>query len=174
MNNEKLHAIFEEVSLLTDQLNAAIQSANKLADLNADSNNVTQIIRQFESLNTLVDARIEDVNRTTKVFSKNVYMAVGLVFLIALIMGSGLGYFLAQKAFIRYVQDDLIKEQAQAIVRSNTAIEKEWGAINGAKIARNNGVIFYKNGIIIPAKKESLQEEKNNKTAYIYTALPRK
>jgi len=168
MNNEKMYALFEEVSLLTDKLHNAIGASNKLTDLNADSKNVTDIIRQFESLNALVNTRIEDVNRTTKVFSKNVYVALGLVFLIAISIGACSGYFLSQKAFIRYVQNDLIKEQAQAIVASNIAIEKEWGAINGAKLARDKGVIFYNNGIVIPAKKEFLQEQEDNKTGFLY------
>lgn len=168
MNNEKMYALFEEVSLLTDKLHKAIGVSNKLADLNADSKNVTDIIRQFESLNTLVNIRIEDVNKTAKIFSKNTYVALGLVFLIAISMGASSGYFLAQKSFIRYVQNDLIKEQAQAIVTSNIAIEKEWEAINGAKLARDKGVVFYNNGLIIPAKKEFLQEQEGNKTAYLF------
>jgi len=168
MNNEKMYALFEEVSLLTDKLRDAIGASNKLTDLNADSKNVTDIIKQFESLNTLVDTRVEDINKTAKIFSKNAYVALVLVFLIAISIGASSGYFLSQKAFIKYVQNDLIKEQAQAIVASNIAIEKEWKAINGAKLARENGVVFYNNGLIIPAKKESLQEQEGNKTAYLF------
>jgi len=168
MNNEKMYALFEEVSLLTDKLRDAIGASNKLTDLNADSKNVTDIIKQFESLNTLVDTRVEDINKTAKIFSKNASVALVLVFLIAISIGASSGYFLAQKAFIKYVQNDLIKEQAQAIVASNIAIEKEWKAINGAKLARENGVVFYNNGLIIPAKKESLQEQEGNKTAYLF------
>jgi len=168
MNNEKMYTLFEEISLLTDKLNKAIEVSNKLTDLNADSKNVTNIIRQFESLNTLVNTRIEDINRASKVFSKNVYIALGLVFLVVMVIGAGLGYFFSQKAFIRYIQDDLIKEQTQDIVASNIEIEKKWKAINGAKKAQDKGVIFYENGISIPLKMESVQEQKGNKTVYLY------
>ena len=77
------------------------------------------------------------------------------------------GFFYSQIAFTHYIKDDILKEETQAIARSNIAIEKEWITINNAKVAQENGVTFYADRIEIPAPKKTLGEI-GNETVFIY------
>ena len=51
-------------------------------------------------------------------------IALILAFITAMAIAACVGFFYSQIAFTHYIKDDILKEETQAIARSNIAIEK--------------------------------------------------
>ena len=167
MNNEKILVLFEEVSELKDEMKSAIKSANKLSDLNAHSQNVTAIINRFTDLEELTKNKIEAINKASKVFSKKSYISILVVLIISIAIGLGSGYFIAQKAFIEHIQNDILKDKTAAIANAQIALKKEKSSMLNYAKAKSKGVKFYSNGIMMPGPKENIQEN-DGKAIYLY------
>jgi len=167
MNNEKLYVLFEEVSLLADKLQHAIIASNNLADINADSKNVTEIINRFSELELLTNNKIEEINTVSQFFSKQSYRNSLIALIISIIIGLSVGYFVAQKAFIEHIQNDILKAKTDAIASAQIDLETEKLSMENYLKAKNKGVEFYNNAIMMPVSKNNI-EEKDNKAIYFY------
>jgi uncharacterized protein HemX len=167
MNNEKILVIFKEVCELKDKLESAIESANQLSDLNADSKNVTAIIDRFTNLEELTEKKIEEINNASKAFSMKGYMSVLTALIISIVVGLGIGYFIAQKAFITHIQNDILRAETNAIANAQIALEKEKLSMQNYAKAKELGVEFYNNAIMMPTATKNIQE-KNGKAVYLY------
>jgi len=167
MNNEKILVLFEEITELKNQMKSAIKSANQLSDLNADSQNVTAIINRFTDLEELTKKKVEEINRASKVFSKKSYISVLSALIISIVIGLGVGYFIAQKTFIEHIQNDILKSKTDAIANAQIALEREKLSIQYYAKAKEQGVEFYNNAIIMPIAKKEIQEEEG-KAVYFY------
>jgi hypothetical protein len=168
MNSEKIQVIFEEITVLKDQLKDAIESANQLADLNADSKNVTTIINRFGDLEKLTSKKIDDINAASKIFRKTIYMAILSAFAASIAVGVGIGYIVVQKRLVNYIQSDILKDQTEAIAAAWLNLETEKQQLAFCVKAQKNKVEFYNNAIQLPVPIRKLQEDKDGHAIYAY------
>ncbi len=157
MNHEKILVLFEEVSLLKDQLESAIRSANQLSDLNADSKHVMAIIDRFNALENLTEKKMEAIHQASRLFSKKAYVSIGIAFLIATIIGLSAGYFVAQNTFKAYLHDHILKDQTRALALAQIELQKERASMANYVKAQAQGVLFYENAIVLPVAPEQIQ-----------------
>jgi len=167
MNTEKILVLFEEITELKDQMKLAIRSANQLSDLNADSQNVTAIINRFTDLEELTKNKVKEINKASNIFSKKSYTSILAALIISIAIGLGSGYFVAQKTFIEHIQNDILKSKTAAIANAQIAIEKEKSSMQNYAKAKELGVEFYNNAIMMPTEVKNIKE-KNGKAVYVY------
>ena len=64
----------------------------RIEKINTDSENITTVIKKFNAIEGRADKKIDDINSATKLFNKNIYIALACTFLFTSLSGSVSGY----------------------------------------------------------------------------------
>jgi hypothetical protein len=122
----------------------------RIENINTGSENITKLIEKFNSIESRADKKIDDINSATKLFNKNIYIALACIFLFTSVIGAVSGYIF----FKEELQTKVFENELKKISDSRLKFEEE----NQSKIlAEKNGVIFYSDGISIPTKTPDIE-----------------
>jgi hypothetical protein len=168
MNSEKLLVIFAELYKLIKELKEAIKAANKLADLNADSKNVTEIINQFSKLKETTDQKIIQINTVSRAFNKHSLINTAAASIAAIIFGFAAGVAIGSLTFAKYLSDDVLKNQTESIAKIQLVVEHEKQQFESCYVATKKGVQFYSDGVTFPLSSSLLQDDAHGHALYMY------
>lgn len=151
---KKLEVLYEDG---LGDIDAIVKRLEKLSD---DTGNLTTAINKFNNAEVLMDKKIDDLNSVTKLFNKNIYIALACTFLFTAVIGAVSGYIL----FKEELQTKVFENELKKVTDARLDFEKQQTFM---VLAKRSGVIFGSNAIILPTKECKTAAPKNN-CAYFY------
>ena len=143
MNKERTEALFAEIVVLADKLDATISEAKRVQNFNVDTQHLEKMLAESKAveqrLHAAEQASFRAVNRAGWLSTRAIFGWAFIVLLVALTTGAAAGYV----ASYQYNSDRFSEQRKQEIARISTNL-----ALGDELMHHLNdiGVTFYQNG----------------------------
>lgn len=146
-STEKILAVYEETTILNEQLKKAVRSANKIRTINDQEENVSKIINDFNIIKdnnkTLIKETDSAINHIKKISSPLSFSMFIMIFLSCFLAGMSLGYL----TFTSYLKDTILVSEINKVKEIQN---KHYNRIQTMVNYEEKGFIFYNTSLRVP------------------------
>lgn len=153
--------MFNNSERVIDKLEAAIEAANRIQQVNSNAQNITDTIAKFDGLKGEVEILVIDVNKAGRLLTRHVLIFCAGCFLITAAAGFFAGYY----AFTKSFENTVIQTTLNNLAEKDIEFSQKHQNFNKALQA---GVEFYSNALVLP-KNVAININEQGQTGYWYT-----